>query len=170
MSHHIKPTSVNTYLSGICQQLEPFFPDIRKNHKSVLVHRTIGGCKHIKAIPTKQKSALTVDDLFLIRLNNHTTTFNHDNLLFHAQLVISFFALLWLGELTYPDNHSLQNPQKITKRILVLISENFFQFFLPGHKAKAQQIFWRKFNCFTKNQLIPYSHLRKISQLSHISR
>jgi len=25
MSYHIKPSSVNTYLSGICQQLEPFF-------------------------------------------------------------------------------------------------------------------------------------------------
>lgn len=26
MCHHIKPTSVATYLSGICQQLEPYFP------------------------------------------------------------------------------------------------------------------------------------------------
>src|SRR5437016_1969194 len=34
MSHHIKPDSVDTYLSGICQQLEPFFPDVRKHRKS----------------------------------------------------------------------------------------------------------------------------------------
>ena len=101
MSHHIKPASVDTYLSGICQQLEPFFPDVRKNHKSILVHRTIAGCKCVKAIPTNRKSALTTNNLFLV-LNDHAT-FNDDDLLFHAQLVISFFALLRLGELTYPD-------------------------------------------------------------------
>jgi len=28
MCHHIKPGSVATYLSGICQQLEPYFPKI----------------------------------------------------------------------------------------------------------------------------------------------
>jgi hypothetical protein len=27
MSRHINPRSVSTYLSGIAQQLEPFFPD-----------------------------------------------------------------------------------------------------------------------------------------------
>jgi hypothetical protein len=29
MSHHISPCSVTTYLSGIVQQLEPFYPSIR---------------------------------------------------------------------------------------------------------------------------------------------
>jgi hypothetical protein len=29
MSHHIKPDSVDTYLSGICHQLEPYFPNVR---------------------------------------------------------------------------------------------------------------------------------------------
>jgi len=134
MSHYIKPSSVDTYLSGICQQLEPFFPEVRKNRKSVLVHRTIAGCKRIKAIPTTRKRALTIDDLCLV-LNNHGTTPNHDDLLFHAQLTIGFFALLRLGELTYPDNHNLQNPQKTTKRTSVEISATSFQFFLPGHKA-----------------------------------
>ena len=37
--------------------------------------------------------------------------------------------------LTITINHSLQNPQKITKHTSVQISENSFQFFLPGHKA-----------------------------------
>jgi integrase len=134
MSHYIKPASVDTYLSGICQQLEPFFPEVRKNRKSMLVHRTIAGCKRVRAVPTKRKRALTIDDLLLV-LNNHGTTFNHDDLLFHAQLLIGFFALLRLGELTYPDNHNLQNPQKTTKRTSVQISQDSFQFFLPGHKA-----------------------------------
>ena len=45
MSHHIKPDSVDTYLSGICQQLEPYFPNMRQNRKSPLVRRTLDGCK-----------------------------------------------------------------------------------------------------------------------------
>jgi hypothetical protein len=31
LSHYIKPASVDTYLSGICQQLEPLFPNVRQN-------------------------------------------------------------------------------------------------------------------------------------------
>jgi len=46
MSHHIKPNSVATYLSGICQQLEPYFPNIGSTHNSTLVHHTLQGCRH----------------------------------------------------------------------------------------------------------------------------
>ena len=38
MSHHISPRSVTTYLSGIVQQLEPFYPLIRDIRNSKLVH------------------------------------------------------------------------------------------------------------------------------------
>src|SRR5882762_3206589 len=34
---YIKPDSVNSYLSGICRQLEAFYPDVRQNRKSLLV-------------------------------------------------------------------------------------------------------------------------------------
>ena len=37
LSTHIKPDSVNSYLSGICRQLEPFFGDVRRNRNSLLV-------------------------------------------------------------------------------------------------------------------------------------
>ena len=46
MLKHIKPSSVASYLSGICQQLEPFFPDVRKNRNSPLL-----GCKHLYGSP-----------------------------------------------------------------------------------------------------------------------
>jgi len=36
-SSFINPSSVNTYLSGICSQLEPFFPCISKNRNSMVV-------------------------------------------------------------------------------------------------------------------------------------
>jgi hypothetical protein len=37
MSHHINPRSVATYLSGISQQLEPYFPSICEARNSSLV-------------------------------------------------------------------------------------------------------------------------------------
>jgi len=41
MCHHIKPGSVTTYLSGICQQLEPYFPKICAACDSALVPHTL---------------------------------------------------------------------------------------------------------------------------------
>ena len=135
MSFHIKPDSVDTYLSGIlCQQLEPYFPDIHKNRKSPLVQRTLEGCKRIRAIPTSRKRALTMDNLCLV-IAHYANSTDHDDLLFVAQLLVGFFALMRLGELTYPDDRKLRNPLKVTRRTTVLISDEFFQFFLPGHKA-----------------------------------
>ena len=43
LSSHIKPDSVNSYLMGICRQLEPFYPEIRHNRKSILVTCTMTG-------------------------------------------------------------------------------------------------------------------------------
>ncbi|KAF8222972.1 hypothetical protein L208DRAFT_1412573, partial [Tricholoma matsutake] len=60
MSHHIKPNSIDTYLSSICQQLEPYFPYVRKARKSRLVHHTLQGCKHLRGTPTSHKRALTI--------------------------------------------------------------------------------------------------------------
>ena len=40
-----------------------------------------------------------------------------------------------LGELAYPDNKTTQNPNKISRRTSVQIHHEFFQFFLPSHKA-----------------------------------
>ena len=40
-AHYIKPDSVDSYLSGIAHQLEPFFPDVRKARSSPLVKRTL---------------------------------------------------------------------------------------------------------------------------------
>ena len=42
---YIKLDSVDTYLSGICHQLEPYFPNVRSIRKSMLCKRTLAGCK-----------------------------------------------------------------------------------------------------------------------------
>jgi hypothetical protein len=44
-SSFINPKSVDSYLSGICNQLETFYPDIWKNRSSTIVSRTLAGAK-----------------------------------------------------------------------------------------------------------------------------
>ena len=134
VSHFIKPDSVDTYLSGICQQLEPFFPDVRQNRKAPLVRRTLDGCKRMRAVATIRKEALTIDNLRTL-IHHYSSSSDHDDLLFVAQIIIGFFALMRLGELTFPDNKNLQNPTKVSKRTSVEASSTSFHFFLPGHKA-----------------------------------
>jgi hypothetical protein len=134
MCHHIKPDSVDTYLSGICQQLEPYFPHVRHHRRGRLVHRTLEGCKCLRGTPTTRKRALTIGDLNTA-CSSFGNTGSHNDLLFLAQLCVGFFALMRLGELTFPDNVALRDPRKLTKRSTVQLHPTFLQFFLPGHKA-----------------------------------
>ena len=91
MSHHIKPSSVTSYLSGICQQLEPYFPNACASHHSTLVNQTIKGCLCLRGTSTKRKCALTFADLSTI-VNDLSESQNHDDLLFLAMLLTGFFA------------------------------------------------------------------------------
>ena len=134
MSHHIEPRSVSTYLSGICQQLEPYFPNVCTARLSPLVERTMKGCMRLKSVATKRKRALTVSDLSTV-INALSLSTNHDDLLFQAMLLTGFFALMRLGELTFPDDIKLHNWRKITKRSTVTIDSDQYSFHLPSHKA-----------------------------------
>jgi len=134
MCHHIKPNSVGTYLSGICHQLEPYFPDVRSSCNSTLVHRTLQGCKRMRAVPTSRKWALTIKDLETV-VDKLSSSIDYDDVLFLAQLLTGFFALFWLGEMTYPDNPELWDLRKVTKCSSVQTNDISYKFFLPGHKA-----------------------------------
>jgi hypothetical protein len=134
MCYHIKPDSVDSYLSGICQQLEPYFPSIRDIRKSMLCKRTLTGCKRLRGVPTKRKRALTMDDLLRV-VNHYSSSQSHNDLLFVSQLLTGFFALMRLGELTVSDDKSLIDHRKITSRTSVSVSDNDYRFFLPSHKA-----------------------------------
>jgi hypothetical protein len=134
MCHHIKPSSVDGYLSGICQQLEPFFPDIRNSRKSRVVSRTLKGCKRLYNTPTKRKRALTFEDLDRVILFYHQSV-SHDDFLFSAMLLTGFFALMRLGELADPDKVALRDPRKSIRRTTVQLTASKFAFFLPGHKG-----------------------------------
>ena len=134
MSHHIEPCSVSTYLSGICQQLEPYFPNVRAARLSPLVERTMKGCMRLKSAATKRKCALTVSDLSTV-VNTLSLSTDHNDLLFQAMLLTGFFALMRLGELTFPNDANLRNWRKISKRSSVTIDDDQYGFHLPSHKA-----------------------------------
>jgi hypothetical protein len=116
MCHHLKPKSVSSYLSGICNQLQAIYPDIRINRKRKLVTNTLRGCTKLRAVPTSRKCAIT-----------------------RAELATACRQRLsWglrLGELTWPDKRSLQDYRKITLRHSVIVNDNNYSFFLPFHKA-----------------------------------
>ena len=134
MAHHINPKSVASYLSGISQQLEPYFPEIRKARSSPLVTRTLQGCLWAKSKPVSRKRALTLADLDTV-IDHYHSSLQHDDLLFVAMLLTGFFALMRLGEMAYPDDPSIQDFRKVTKRASVLVSTDQYSFHLPGHKA-----------------------------------
>ena len=134
MSHHIEPRSVRSYLSGICQQLEPYFPNVRNSRHSPLVERTMTGCLRLKSTPTKRKRALTLSDLSHV-LSEMTDSLSHDDKLFKCMLLTGFFALMRLGELSFPNSIKLHNWKKVSKRSSVVFSPEQYEFHLPGHKA-----------------------------------
>jgi hypothetical protein len=103
MSHHISPHSVATYLSGLVSQLEPFFPEVKTARHSCLVRQTLQGCHKMFAQPTKCKRALSRPKVDRV-LSHFASSNHHNDLLFLSMFLTAFFALLQLGELTFPDD------------------------------------------------------------------
>lgn len=135
MSRHISPRSVNSYLSGIAQQLEDFFPTARICRNSKLVHRTMQGCLKLYSEPTRRKSPLSPEDLKLVITHFLTNQPSHDDLLFIAMLVTGFYALLRLGEMAFPDDSRIRDWRKISCRRTVQLSPSSYKFMLPYHKG-----------------------------------
>ncbi|TFK78868.1 hypothetical protein K466DRAFT_534203, partial [Polyporus arcularius HHB13444] len=135
--HHIEPRSVDSYLSGICSELEPFYPNVRKIRSSTLVSRTLRGGKRLYSQPVKRKRALTSDDIDLAFERLHCST-KYDDLLFLTQLLTGFYALMRLGELVWPDRHDLRSFTKVSRRTTVLLTTHSFEFTLRTHKSDRQ--------------------------------
>jgi hypothetical protein len=134
MSSYIKPDSVNSYLSGICNQLEPYFPNVRNCRKSSLVSRSLAGCRRRFGSPIKRKRPLSKDDLNLVALQLGPSP-SHNDKLFLSMITTGFAALLRTQEMAFPDNKNKQNYQKTSLRHTVVIQSSQYSFLLPAHKA-----------------------------------
>jgi hypothetical protein len=133
-STFINPKSVDSYLSGIANQMEVFFPDVRLNRNSALVSRTLKGAKRRHGVPIRRKSPLSLGDLQIVH-DDLKSSSDHDDLLFLSQILIGFHALLRLSELCFPDRLILQDFSKISLRSSVEWLPNAFSYWLPSHKS-----------------------------------
>ncbi|RDX50226.1 hypothetical protein OH76DRAFT_1307392, partial [Lentinus brumalis] len=136
-SQQIEPRSVDAYLSGICSELEPYYPNVRAHRRSPLVARTLKGCKRLYSKPVRRKRALTREDLNLVA-SSLTHTESYDDHLFLTLILTGFHALLRLGELVWPDQRELRSYRKLSKRTSVKLTADSFQFVLHSHKTDRQ--------------------------------
>ncbi|KAI0054389.1 hypothetical protein BV25DRAFT_1949700 [Artomyces pyxidatus] len=133
MSHHIQPRSVRTYLSGICNQLEHVYPNVRDIRKHPMVVRTLTGCMKLYSSPPTRKEPLTIEHL--AHVLNSISNPTHNDLLFRAIIFSGFFALHRLGELTDHDRIELRSSRKTIMRATVTMQPRTYSYVLPGHKA-----------------------------------
>ncbi|KIJ22710.1 hypothetical protein M422DRAFT_100298, partial [Sphaerobolus stellatus SS14] len=134
MCHFVKPNSVRSYLSGICNKLEPIFPNIRQARSHSLVTRTLQGCIKLHAVTTHRKQPLTRSSLIQLHAI-YSLSLEHDDILFFAMILTGFHGLLRLGELAWPDKIEHRDYRKVIMRHTVSISSVAFEFLLPTHKA-----------------------------------
>jgi hypothetical protein len=132
-STFISPSSVDSYLSGICNQLEPFFPTVRLARKSPIVVKTLKGARRRHGVLVKRKAPLAREDLFLTLRDLASSS--HDDFLFAAMIFTGFHGLLRLGELTVPDKMGIRDYRKVTSRLTVELLPSSYAFTLPAHKA-----------------------------------
>ena len=133
-AHYIKPDSVSSYLSGICNQLELFSPDVRSYRHHWLVTKTLAGCHKIFPSAASRKCPLPRTELINIS-NQCSSSSAFDDCLFLALLLTGFHGLMRLGELMWPDNKDLRDYRNVIMRNSVQVNPMSFQFTLPGHKA-----------------------------------
>lgn len=160
MSQHIKPTSVEGYLTGIIHSLLPFYPHIIEWRTSLLVRQALKGCKKLYNKPVIRKRPLTLADLERVSAA-YITRPSHDDSLFLAQLLIGFYGLLRLGELCYSDNLSFDSPNKMPRRDSLHLSTSQLEFTLPYHKAD---------HFFEGNQILIFSNSTSADPVAALHR
>ncbi len=133
---HIDPRSVKAYLSGVCSELEPFFPDVRKARASRLVCDTLKGSMRLYSKPMRRKAPLTCDDLSRL-VADLASPPSHDDSLFLALLLTGFHALMRLGDLVWPDHIHHRTFSTVSRRLSVHVTQDQYSFTLRTHKSDA---------------------------------
>lgn len=150
MTEFIKPSSIDTYLSGITYRLRPFFPDVKSSHENEFLKNVLRGIKRQHGAPIIRKQPITFDDLERVASLYHHRT-GIDNRLFLALFTTGFFGLLRLGELTDANDPRLINRRKTIRRDSVTITDNAIRFILPSSKTdkffSGNQVLLRRNQC-----------------------
>jgi hypothetical protein len=134
MCYHIKPQSVESYLTGICSMLEASYPNVRDIRRHRVVTRCLAGCKKLYPGPVVRKCPLTRAEVGVI-VDAYSGSLNYEDHLFTALLTVGFHGLFRLGELVWPDSVLLRDHRKVIHRSSTKQLPCGFSLFLPGHKA-----------------------------------
>ncbi|KZV93609.1 hypothetical protein EXIGLDRAFT_573527, partial [Exidia glandulosa HHB12029] len=132
-SHFIDTRSVKSYLSGVCNALEPIFPGVRDARASPLVKNTIVGRLKMAQTAVTRKSPLSAEDV--ARMVTKYGNGSHNDILFACLLAIGFSGLHRLGELVWPDTKALQSSRKCITLASLTCAADHFEYDLPGHKG-----------------------------------
>jgi hypothetical protein len=133
MSFHIRPSSVESYLSGIQSELEVHFPQVWALQHSLLITRTLQGCKRLRNSEIHCKCPSYPDLHLLLTQYGHSSS--QDDLLFVSQVTSGFNALNRLGELVWPENKTLQSYHNVPLRHSIRWHTHALRYLLPIHKA-----------------------------------
>ncbi|KAK0486642.1 hypothetical protein EDD18DRAFT_1360650 [Armillaria luteobubalina] len=106
MSYHIKLKLVDSYLSGIYNQLEHYFPDVHTIFNSLLVRKTLKGCMQLHGTAVKHKLPLTQHELQLV-LDKFNPSLSHNDSFFLAMILTGLYGLLQFADLSMPDSIEL---------------------------------------------------------------
>jgi hypothetical protein len=160
MAHHIKPASITAYLLGICNSLEPYFPNVQQARHSLIVTKSLAGMHKLRGSrPITCKRALTEDDLRALPLQFSNPS--HDDRLFLAMVFTGFNGLLRAGEMTRSSNPAKHSSKKTTMRHTVLVQATQYSFHLPYHKGDrlyhGNKIVIRSRN---ETSILPLAHFR----------
>lgn len=134
LSVFLKPNTIASYLSGICNKLEPFFPSVRTVRQARLVSQTLKGARRMCGTPDKRKRPLTADDIKLLT-DKFGNAKAHDDKLLLAAIMVGFHGLLRVSELTQPSVKAHRDPRKLMLRHTVEETASHITLVLPGHKA-----------------------------------
>ena len=131
-NNFISLTSVELYLSGIHNQLEPFYLDMHKHHASVLIKCMLKGACCSCNTTMHWRGPLMVQNLCFVH-NCLATSLQLDDILFDAQINTGFCGLLHLGEMVCPDRREVRDWKKIMMWHMLESLPFAYAFWLPWH-------------------------------------
>ncbi|KAG1747747.1 uncharacterized protein EDB91DRAFT_1048265, partial [Suillus paluster] len=136
LSHYIEPRSVDSYLSGIVNCLESHFTEVREARTSLLITRTLKGCKCRLSKPVQHKQPLSLEDLSLVA-DAFASSVKYDDILFLTLLVTGFKTLQQLAKLCWPNATKHQSYLKVPLRHSLTLTNGSASYTLPHHKSSS---------------------------------
>ncbi len=163
MSYHIKLKSIDSYLSGICNQLEHYFPNVCAVHKSLLVKWTLKGCMWLHGTAVKQKLPLSWPQLQKV-LDKFNPSTDYDDLPFVSMIITGFYGILCFAEVSMPDSKELCDWKKFTHWRSIHMDKDITPF---GCQLTKQILLLRETRSSLSTEML-LTHMYLSSNTSHL--